>query len=151
MKNKALFNDTVQILVNAYLNNTLEPGNCHACAVGNIIAAKLNVKYDQHLKWIDRPVAWSGVFVTLSSKIAQVKRPWACTGEAQAQINTTGYSWQELARLEYAFERAPGGKTKEERMFNGLMAVVEVLSQIHEMDEQTKTAAKRLLLAAQAG
>ena len=144
MKNKEHFDRTLKILVNAYLNNSLVQGNCHACAVGNMIAASLDIKYDQDLKWIGRPVAWSQVFVTLNYKIAQVKRPWAYTGEAREQINSTGYSWQELARMEYAFERAPRGKTKEEHMFNGLMAVVEVLSQIHEMDEKTKVAAKVL-------
>ena len=148
MKNKELFDRTLKILVSAYLDNSLVQGNCHACAVGNLVAASLNINYDQDLKWIDRPVAWSQVFVTLSYKIAQVKRPWAYTGEAKEQINATGYSWQELARLEYAFERAPRGKTKEEHMFNGLMAVVEVLSQIHGLDEKTKVAAKELFLKA---
>lgn len=146
MKNKALFDKTVKILVNAYLNNSLVHGNCHACAVGNMVAAHLGIQYDEDLKWIGRPVGWSQVFVTLSYKIAQVKRPWAYTGEARIQIDATGYTWQELARLEYAFERAPWGKTKEERMFNGLMALVEVLSQLHEMDEKTKMATKALFL-----
>ena len=144
MKKKELYDKTVKILVNAYLDNSLVQGNCYACAVGNIVAANLNIKYDQDLKWIGPPVAWSQVFVTLSYKIAQVKRPWAYTGQAQEQINATGYTWPELARLEYAFERAPKGKTKEERMFNGLMAVVDVLTQIHELDEQTKVATKKL-------
>ncbi|KAA5540565.1 hypothetical protein [Adhaeribacter rhizoryzae] len=144
MKNKELYDKTIKILVNAYLNDSLVQGNCHACAVGNIIAANLNIKYDQDLKWINRQVAWSQVFVTLSNKIAQVKRPWAYTGPAREQINATGYAWPELARLEYAFERAPRGKTKEERIFNGLMAVVEVLTQIHEIDEQTKVATRKL-------
>jgi hypothetical protein len=146
MKNKALFDRSVKILVNAYLNNSLVPGNCHACAVGNLIAANLNIKYDHNLKWIGRPVAWSRVFVTLSFKIAQVKRPWAYAGAAQEEIDATGYTWPELARLEYAFERAPRGKNADERTFNGLMAVVETLGQIHETDEHTKAAAKELFL-----
>ncbi|GEO03833.1 hypothetical protein AAE02nite_14970 [Adhaeribacter aerolatus] len=144
MKNKELYDKTIKILVNAYLNNSLVQGNCHACAVGNLVAANLDIKFNQDLKWIGRTVAWSHVFVTLSYKIAQVKRPWAYTGQAQAQIDATGYTWPELARLEYAFERAPKGKTREERMFNGLMAVLDVLSQIHEMDEQTNLATKKL-------
>ena len=146
MKNKELFNDTVRILVNAYLNNSLVQGNCHACAVGNIIAAKMNIKYDQDLKWMGCQVAWPQVFVTVSFEIAQVRRPWNLNGPAKEQINATGYSWKELAQIEYAFERAPWAKTQEERMFNGLMAVVEALSQIHEMDENTKSATKGLFL-----
>ncbi|PSR56284.1 hypothetical protein AHMF7605_23685 [Adhaeribacter arboris] len=146
MKNKELFDETVKILVNAYLNNSLVQGNCHACAVGNIIAAKMAIKYDRNLKWMGQQVAWPQVFVTVSFEIAQVRRPWNLTGAAKAQITATGYSWQELAQIEYAFERAPWSKTPEERMFNGLMAVVEVLSQIHEMDENTKSATKGLFL-----
>jgi hypothetical protein len=150
MKNKAQFDQTVKILVNAYLNNSLAHRNCHACAVGNMIAANLNIKYDQHLKWIGRQVAWKEVFVTFRFQIAQLKRPWAYTGEAKAQIDATGYTWQELARIEYAFERAPLGRTSEEHRFNGLMAVLEVLGQIHEMDETSKTAAKKLFVKAAA-
>ncbi|QNF33937.1 hypothetical protein HUW51_14840 [Adhaeribacter swui] len=146
MKNKELFDNTVKILVNAYLNNSLVQGNCHACAVGNIIAAKMNIKYTNDFKWVGRQVAWPLVFVTVSFEIAQVRRPWNFTGQAKEQITATGYSWQELAQIEYAFERAPWAKTPEERMFNGLMAVIEVLGQIHEMDENTKSATKGLFL-----
>jgi hypothetical protein len=108
-----------------------------------MIAANLNIKYDQHLKWIGRQVAWKEVFVTFRFQIAQIKRPWAYTGEAKVQIDATGYTWQELARIEYAFERAPMSYTREEHVFNGLMAVIDVLSQIHEVNETTKTAVKQ--------
>lgn len=146
MKNKALFDNTVKILVNAYLDNSLVQGNCHACAVGNMIAANMHLKYDKNLKWIGKQVAWPQVFVTVSFEIAQVKRPWNYTGMAKEQISATGYTWQELARIEYAFERATWAKSAEERMFNGLMAVIEVLSQIHEMDETTQAATKELFV-----
>ncbi len=148
MKNKELFDNTVKILVNAYLDNSLVQGNCHACAVGNIIAASMRIKYDKNLKWIGQQVAWPQVFVTVSFEIAQVKRPWNNTGPAKEQISSTGYTWQELAQIEYAFERARWAKLQEERMFNGLMAVIEVLSQIHEMDEITKEATRELFVKA---
>ena len=146
MENKERFDETVKILVNAYLNNTLVQNNCHACAVGNIVAAHLDIKYDNDLKWIDQQVAWPVVFVSLRYQIAQVKRPWAYNGAAKEQIDATGFSWPELARLEYAFERAPKGKTKEDHIFNGLMAVVDVLCQIHGMDEKDRTETKNLFV-----
>jgi len=146
MKNKEQFDKTIKILVNAYLNNTLVHNNCCACAVGNIIAANLKIKYDQDLKWIGRQLAWSTVFVTKRSKIEQTQCPWAYNGNAKEQIDATGYSWQKLALLEAAFERAPLGKTSEERMFNGLMAVVDTLCQIHEMAEEVKQATKELFV-----
>jgi hypothetical protein len=147
MKNKAQFDHTVKILVSAFLNNSLVHGNCHACAVGNIVAANLDIKFDKDLKWIGRQVAWSAVFVTLQYQISQVRRPRAYSGEAQKQIDATGYTWQELASIEYAFERAKG-KTPEAHTFNGLMAVIEVLCQLHEMDVSAETAAKQLLVTA---
>ena len=110
MKNKEQFDRTVKILVAAYLNNSLVQSNCHACAVGNLVAANLDIRYDQDLKWIGRQVAWSAVFVTLRYQIAQNKCPGAYAGEAKAQIDATGYTWQELARIEYAFERAFAAK-----------------------------------------
>lgn len=143
MKNKEQFDHAVKVLVTAYLNSSLVQSNCHACAVGNLVAAGLNIKYDQDLKWIGRQAAWPAVFVTLRHQIPQVRRPWAYTGEAQQQIDATGYTWQELARIEYAFERAPMGKTAEEYRFNGLMAVIDVLCQIHELDEATVTQTKQ--------
>ena len=146
MKDKALFDKTVKILVNAYLNDTLIPGNCCACAVGQMVAANLHIPMDKNAKWIGTQVAWSSVFVTYSFQIAQNKRPWAYTGAAKVQIDATGYSWQDLARIEYAFERARAGKNSGEHRFNGLMAVVEVLSGIHGLDEQTKNATRELFL-----
>lgn len=144
MKNQEQFDRTVQILVGAYLNNTLMHRNCHACAVGNLIAANLGIPYSKDLKWIGREVAWKEVFVTFRYQIAQLKRPWAYCGEAKVQIDATGYTWQELAKMEYAFERAPMGHSRDEHMFNGLMAVVDVLAQIHELEENAKTATREL-------
>ena len=144
MKNQEQFDRTVKILVGAYLNNTLMHRNCHACAVGNLIAANLGISYSKELKWVGREVAWKEVFVTFRYQIAQLKRPWAYCGEAKVQIDATGYTWQQLAAMEYAFERAPMGHSRDEHMFNGLMAVVEVLALIHEMDEKAKTAAREL-------
>jgi hypothetical protein len=146
MKNKEQFDHTVKILVAAYLNNSLVQSNCHACAVGNLVAANLDIRYDQDLKWIGRQVAWSAVFVTLRYQIAQNKCPAAYTGEAKVQIDATGYTWQELARIEYAFERAATGKTSEDHRFNGLMAVLDELCRIHELDENTKRAAQQLFV-----
>jgi hypothetical protein len=148
MKSKEQFDHTLKILVAAYLNGSLAHSNCHACAVGNIIAANLDIRYDKDLKWVGRQVAWSAVFVTLRYQIAQNKCPAAYTGEAKVQIDATGYTWQELAALEYAFERAPTGNTSEDHTFNSLMAVVDVLYQIHQLDESTKTAVKSLFVKA---
>jgi len=60
----ANFNDTVDILVKAYLNDTLEHGVCSACAVGNIcLAAGAPYSYGYKIQPDDNS-AWKWVFHT---------------------------------------------------------------------------------------
>ena len=140
MKNKELFTKTVNILVDAYFKNTLQHGNCAACAVGNIIACNMGIKFristvcDGFYTWDGLKVSWNKVFVT----------PFNYEGEAKEQIDSTGYTWQELAKVEFAFETAYVGKSEDDYMFNGLMAVVDVLIEIHEGNETEKVTAKEL-------
>jgi hypothetical protein len=102
----ATFDNTVSILLKAYLNDELEHDNCAACAVG---------------KWIN-----------LLARIRRTK---------------TGYSVHEIHQIEYAFENAPyQGDDTEEWMFNGLMAVVDVLAEIHGIDLTAKEEAKKLFV-----
>ena len=44
---KATFSNTVDILVKAYLNDTLRHCNCYACAVGNIISSAMGYRFVQ--------------------------------------------------------------------------------------------------------
>lgn len=224
MTNKERFDETVDILVKAYLNDTLQHGHCAACAVGNIIAKKNDYKiqvkvgsFSNDFMWQSRAgdnkghhvsPEWNQVFVTLTQamfaptdksdqarpidgiqarpidgiriweifldKVYQVSQahqpkvnPELYTGAAKAQIDSTGYTWQELARIETAFETAdcPPYYTQKETwgwavdkdsqnaafeawMYNGLMAVVEVLADIHQLDFQEVEAAKELFVKA---
>lgn len=123
-----LYQKTVDILVKAYFEDTLEHGNCSACAVGNI------VNYEKSkMSW-----SWANVFCT-SSRI-QIVEPNNYEGAAKDEIDSTGYTWRELAKIEYAFETAPKGNSGDEWMFNGLMAVIDVLDQIHENTDNQVTA-----------
>jgi hypothetical protein len=62
---------------------------------------------------------------------------------AEKQIRSTGYSESEIARIEDAFEYNSydndyDNDSNEDTMFKGLMAVIDVLDEIHEnKDEQT--------------
>lgn len=38
------FNHSVNVLVKAYLNNTLAHSTCYACAVGNLVADGIGTK-----------------------------------------------------------------------------------------------------------
>ncbi len=143
MKNKELFDKTLDILVKAYQNDTLEHGNCATCAVGNMIAANMKISYRKEtsgrycphisLTWINSTPQWSQVFMTAEG--TQEIDSEEYDGKAKEQIDSTGYTWQELAKIEYAFETADEGNSEDDWMFNGLIAVYEVLCEIHKVDK----------------
>lgn len=167
MYTKKLFDESISALVNAYLNDTLEHGNCTACAVGNLIASRMCAKpklmkdYSdgEFYRWSNgvRP-EWISVFVTPTPGAPQKVYPleYKYNLDAAAQINLTGYAWEDLAKIESAFESGNTLKhfqindspEKEEAMFNGLMAVVDVLCDIHGMNETEKQESKALFVKA---
>jgi hypothetical protein len=142
------FNQTVNVLVQAYLNDTLEHSNCYACAVGNIIAAANGFKYTKsdfafcELTWDDnhRNAQWYDLVLGTRSK------------EAIDQATSTGYSVEEIIRIEAAFEcvECPTGDimdtTNDQWMYDGLMAVVDVLAEIHGVSLEHKEEAKLLFV-----
>lgn len=157
MSNIEKFNETVSILVKAYLNDTLQHGNCFACAVGNIIAAKSGFKFcdkkvkGHSLSWEGQPYpafnenaydaqGWGAAFTTGFLGIQHLRLEYLTNEHVSRQIKISGYTWQELAKIENAFEVAPHDYS--DRMFNGLMAVVDVLAEIHGIDLQQKESAK---------
>lgn len=157
---KATFENTVSILVKAYFEGTLEHGNCCACAVGNIIADRMGVvpkkmnRIDNEggkICWPNRVIpAWPDVFVTNSPTSKQKLRTDMYYGDSKHQIDLTGYSLIELARIEETFERNrilwATDKEDEQAMFNGLMAVVDVLAEIHGINLQQKESAKLMFV-----
>jgi hypothetical protein len=142
MKNKELFNKSVSILVEAYRNNTLEHGNCYACAVANLIAGNNDIQFflreifdgGLELNWSNSHPMWHFVFLTVFEK--QTINEQKYYGNSKRQIDSTGYDLYELARIEKAFELAPKGNDEDDWMFNGLLEVYDVLCDIHEIDEE---------------
>src|SRR5690606_10630324 len=116
MKHQELFEKTVGILVKAYQNDTLRHGNCMACAVGNIVATNLGIcdinnSDEWREKAMDAPnpcTGWPSVFMTgRNSRYQMVYLEAMLYDEAaKLQIESTGYTWKELAKIEYAFETA---------------------------------------------
>lgn len=151
------FNHTVGVLVKAYLNNDLVHGDCSACAVGNIVAEAIGYKY-YHVRPMHvsdsgkikiRGEGWAAVFCT-TDKNSQSIVECEYVGDAKKQIDATGYTWQELARIELAFEQHnelyTGINCEDTAMFNGLIAVVDVLAEIHNIDLETTEKAKALFV-----
>ena len=140
MKNADLYHKTVDILAKAYVNNQLHARNSCCCAVGNIIAANMGYRDNT---WYP---LWTAVFCTADSHkilgfefVFQTTHPkiYETHPGARREIDSTGYTWQELAKIEKAFEANHRGK---DPMFNSLMACIKVLDKIHQVkDKEVKT------------
>jgi hypothetical protein len=161
---KPSFEKTVDILVKAYLNDTLEHGNCYACAVGNLVADSLQYKIVPYtspsrrrslsFKWEGSSVGndypgqsgWATVFCTNGAHQELRPEAYHAIPSAKEQIDATGYTWRELAKIEFAFERGQYSDESNDEMFNGLMAVVEVLADIHGIALEQKEEAKLLFV-----
>lgn len=142
------FNETVSILVKAYFDGTLQHGDCHACAVGNIIAAKMGYKVVHRndcwmMKWIKEgdvvPPNWTTPVGMYRNKNVDIHTN---------QTLSTGYTLQQLERIEYAFEfdvdwLVFSGKN---HLFQSLMSVVNVLADIHGVDLSVKEESKKLFV-----
>jgi hypothetical protein len=139
MKNEALYHKSVGILAKAYVDETLVHRSCSACAVGNLIASSLGIKFYRcqenashgYFLWKNGYPEWDNVFSKAIGKQVIYKEHYR--GVAKMQIDSTGYTWQELARIEYAFET---NYTGHDPMFTALMAVIDVLDDIHEVEKE---------------
>lgn len=149
MNRPELYQKTVGILVDSYFNDTLVHGNCYACAVGNMIAANCQYSFEKDgcrsLKW----KGFRGYYHPHSATVGvndsavfflsnYIQEP---TDLAIIQMRSTGYSMNELEKIERAFEGVIDdfSLTDEELMFAGLMAVVDALDKIHENNDQSIT------------
>lgn len=139
------FQHTVGVLVKAYFDNTLQHGNCAACAVGNVIADACGFKYE--------PRTGSSSIIGWAGKTTEDFMSWYTEdteGNGMVVENSltisTGYSASELTRIENAFESVE--QEYDDRMFSGLMAVVDVLAEIHGIDLTEKESAKALFVKA---
>ena len=146
MKNEPLFNRTISILVNAYLNETLIHGECQACAVGNIIANNMGYVPDMFgcgTQWIDKKTKkiiipqWSYIF---AYGILLTKNPELHL-KSMHEIKMSGYSLDELMLIEKSFEDAP---KPDKSGYLGLMSVCDALMEIHEANEIEINEAKAL-------
>lgn len=123
------FDRAMKGLVRGYMNDTLFKGSCCACAVGNVIAENCGYRIlflEEYSRWDGIYPAWQNVFTAYRGK--QITDVNAYKGKAKRQIDSTGYTWQELARIEKAFECSTN-------MFDGLMSVVEILCDIEGINE----------------
>lgn len=122
------YKKTVDVLFAAYFNDTLEHGTPCGCAVGNMILA--------NMPKLKRTHCWGNhwfFYMRPENRIGN--DPFVNISEAKMQIKVTGYSIEELSMIEHAFERADFGNSNEDWMFNGLVAVLDALKKIHEVED----------------
>ena len=157
MKNKELFEKTVNILVNAYLDDMLINRVSTKCAVGNLISANCKYSADKFFGYnyfVDEndfyfKPEWTNVFITSSNFFGLIQSKKFkidnYNGEAKRQIDSTGYTPHELAQIENTFEKGCRfAKFKKNTIFNGLMKVLDILMVIHEANEEELTQTKKL-------
>lgn len=153
MKNKELFEKTVNILVKAYQDDTLEYVDCNACAVGNIVAANCGIKLKKNIfDGIDtiggKSDYWAESFSFFGEGLKGLSPEKQRTVDSIIQAKSTGYSFEELALIEEAFSKGFIKRylSKEEKTFLGLMSVVDCLMEIHEANEQETNLAKSMFI-----
>lgn len=164
----AKFNETIAILVKAYLDNKFISGDFCGCAVGNLVESACGYTRVVSGKscsgrvvhtWVECDLKdgdhWGAVFMTSADE--QQFHIHMYDGEAKRQIDATGYTVRELARVEKAFESAHWeywmelgrpDKKWEVDTFPALMAVVDVLASIHGVDLETTEAARKMFVKA---
>lgn len=149
MNREKLYRETVDILLDAYNSGTLQKWNCYACAVGNIIAHRLDYKMTRTgkkhpiLHWKGFPPPWTPDFASVKPDFASVKSDmWiqVCfdgkvnlrfmTPKMKEQLDSTGYTVYEIAKIEKAFEDGYN-------ILEGLGNVIRVLGKIHKADIST--------------
>jgi hypothetical protein len=149
MNQQEHFNRSVAVLVKAFFEGELEAARCAACACGNLVAAANGYKIENY-DWHDAdgsrllPMAWYDV----NRFTAEQLDARYTTEEGFRQIASTGYTPEQFCAIEAAFMDNVGCEGTEN--FNGLMAVVDVLADIHSIDLATATAAKGLFVKAEA-
>lgn len=155
---RATFDNTVSVLVKAYFNDELAHRICSACAVGNIVADAIGTKPKRN----NNGVEFDNDYFEDGSPAMRGWYNELLKGQSNGgkeQIEATGYTSDELIMIEHAFEWAPGEPTSSTRfgiwrgkctdpdwMFNGLMAVVKTLADIHGVDLETSQNAKKLFI-----
>lgn len=121
------FKKSVEVLSEAYFNGTLKPGKPCACAVGNLVAAEIGADTEENAEqWPDhsRGSDWYGAMLAYKKLTAN---PDDYKGEITKCLD---YTNAEVVKIEDAFENSEGP------LINKLLGVLEVLFEIHKVEDQ---------------
>ncbi len=145
----------IDVFLDALNNGTLAKGTCTACAVGNLVAAGMNgtiikkrLSNGLHVYSCDKPNGfWGSLFVTdMGEQTVHDHNLYA--SNIQENIKATDFTWEELAKIEFAFETNTRlGYTQYEvhtpreiraDQVKGLEAVIKVMMEFDEVKEDVK-------------
>jgi len=145
MNRPQLFERSVDVLVEAYFNDTLRHGDDCACAVGNLVAAELHgasTEADSILEWPNHSDG-KGWYDSMTDYKYE---------EREVEIaEPLDYDNDEIVAIEDAFELAWFDEDLNEnadKRFEGLMNVLDVLFYIHDVEDQSVREASRNRFAA---
>jgi hypothetical protein len=136
----------IDIFLDSLNSNTLIGGSCTTCAVGNLVAAACGIKLYKEYGYVTAdnsefmtpygPVnftAWNHLFFT--GKFGQTRNHLSSYSlehqlQMQALVDTTGFTIDELAEIEYTFETV----ARHQGVIHALEAVVKVMMKFDEVD-----------------
>lgn len=155
-KDIAHYDWLVSVLVKAYMDDTLVAGSPCACGMGNIIYASALKRGMDVGSAEELSIVWARQFGT-TSILTPFKYMFA---HLYSELRSNGKHTQYvrikevadgmyalglaelppkvLLDLEWEFETNQTGDTKDERMFNGLLAFIEVLDKYFEVGDYAK-------------
>jgi len=153
---KPQYNETVEVLVQAYENNKLELSNAYADVIGTLVAAALGYEIKlvlsdtsgkESLVWMNNGMVlpypnysdgkingWLAVFFYHADNTLFIKKE-CLRGEALKQIHATGYKATELLQILEAFRSQDCG-LREDRIYYGLIKVLDTLEKIHLISDK---------------
>ena len=130
----------IDILLDAYNENRLEANDCEACAVGNLVAYGLPKDLDENL-YLKLNYKWSDLFHTFMME-QQINKGALRDPFVVKSIEATDFTWEELAKIEFAFESTfhkyniIDRKSKKESQLKALEEVVKVMMSFDEIEEK---------------
>ncbi len=142
--------EAIDIFLDAINNGTLAKGTCHACAVGNLVGAKMGLNItipndeeefclmNDNMHWILNIARYRGYRGNSRYKIQK----------GLENIKCTGFSLEELSKIEKAFEKNTVilwdnyDKVSKERIrkdqIRGLEAVIKVMLTFDDCQDDIK-------------
>ncbi len=142
---KDRFTSAYDSLIASFFDGTLSKGYCTTCAIGNIVARAQGIIPTRNNKIFDmskhlKVSFWALLFLTSNGHQDKFYEKGGCHEEMNRLKDITGYTAEELAKVEWVFEQNtkiyqfnyPSYSEQEilEDQYNGLCAVFEVLCRL---------------------